>query len=58
MRPADPILDEVRAAREAIAKECDYDIEKLASAIKGREAQSEHPVVRRPPKPVIVPKAS
>ena len=37
MQKSDPIVDEVRAARDAIAKEFDYDIEKLASAIKARE---------------------
>lgn len=30
MRHSDPIVDEVRAIRDAIAKEYDYDIDKLA----------------------------
>jgi hypothetical protein len=59
MRKPDPIVDEVRAARDAIAKESDYDVEKLAQAIKAREAQSGRKFVRLPPKkPVVVPKAS
>ena len=29
MRYSDPIVDEVRAIRDAIAKELDYDIESL-----------------------------
>jgi hypothetical protein len=52
MRYSDPIIDEVRAARDAIAKEFDYDIEKLAEALKTREAESGHRVVRRPRKEV------
>lgn len=54
MRYSDPIIDEVRAARDAIAKEFEYDIEKLAEALKVREAESGHRVVRRPPKEVVV----
>ncbi len=54
MRYSDPIVDEVRAARDAIAREFDYDIEKLAQAIKAREAQSGRKVVRLPPKKVAV----
>ena len=54
MQKSDPIVDEVRAARDAIAKEFDYDIERLARAIKAREAQSGREVVRLPPKKVTV----
>src|SRR5262249_19073231 len=52
MRDPDPIVDDVRAIRDAIAKEFDYDIEKLADAIKAREVQSERKVVRLPPRKV------
>ena len=52
MRYSDSILDEVRAARDAIAKEHDYDIEKLAQALKVREATSGRKVVRLPPRAV------
>lgn len=59
MRYSDPIVDEVRAIRDAIAKECDYDIEKIAAAIKAHEAQSGRTIVRLPPRKVaIVQKAS
>jgi hypothetical protein len=54
MQKSDPIVDEVRAARDAIAKEFDYDIEKLASAIKAREVQSGREVVRLAPKKVTI----
>jgi hypothetical protein len=54
MRESDPIVDEVRAIRDAIAKEFDYDIEKLADAIKAREVQSGRKVVRLPPRKVTI----
>jgi hypothetical protein len=54
MRGSDPIVDEVRAIRDALAKEFDYDIEKLADAIKAREVQSGRKVVRLPPRKVTV----
>ena len=56
MRYSDPIVDEVRAARDAIAKECDYDIEKLSQALKAREGLSGRKVVRCPPRKVTVAK--
>jgi hypothetical protein len=54
MQKSDPIVDEVRAARDAIAKESDYNIDKLAAAIKDREAHSGREVVRLPPRKVTV----
>lgn len=54
MQKYDPIVDEVRAARDAIAKESDYDIDKLAQAIKAREVKSGREVVRLAPKKVTV----
>jgi len=60
MQYPDPIVDEVRAARDAIAKEFDYDIDKLAQAIKAREAKSGREVVCFAPRKVtfLVQKAS
>jgi hypothetical protein len=52
MRYSDPIVDDVRAIRDAIAKEFDYDIEKLADAIKAHEVQSGRKIVRLPPRKV------
>jgi hypothetical protein len=52
MRYSDPTIDEVRAARDAIVKEVDYDIDKLAAALKVREAKSGRKIVRLPPRKV------
>jgi hypothetical protein len=46
----DPIVDEVRAARDAIAKEFDYDIERIGRAMQERQAKGDHPFVRLTPK--------
>ncbi len=51
MKLSDPIVDEVRAAREAIVKACDYDLEKLALLLKEHERQSGRKVVHLPPRP-------
>jgi len=53
MKFSDPIVDEVRAAREAIVKACDYDLDKLALALREHEKQSGRELVRLPPKPAI-----
>ncbi len=50
MPSRDPIVDEVRAARDAIAKEYDYDIERIGRAMQEREAKNERPVVRLSPR--------
>jgi hypothetical protein len=52
MKQSDPIIDEVRAIRDSIAKECNYDVEQLSKLLKSHEVQSNRKVVRRPPKPV------
>lgn len=58
MRDPNPIIDEVRAVREAIAKECDYDIAKIAEAVRTREVKSGRTFVCLPPrKPLPVKKA-
>ena len=54
MRHPDPIVDEVRAARDAIAKEFGYDIDKIVQAMKARESRSGRKLVTRPPRPVTV----
>jgi hypothetical protein len=50
MLPSDPIVEEVRVVRDAIAKEFDYDIERLGRALQERQAKSGRPVVRLPPR--------
>jgi hypothetical protein len=50
MPTRNPILEEVRAARDAIAREHDFDIERIGRAMQERQAQSARPVVRLQPK--------
>ena len=38
MKP-NPILAEIRATRDRLAKECGFDVRKLAERVRGREAQ-------------------
>jgi hypothetical protein len=59
MKHRDPIVDEIRTARDAIARESDYDLEKLAQALRKREAESGRPLVRLPPRrPIATRKAA
>jgi hypothetical protein len=37
----DPIVEEIHAIREKIARECDYDIRKIMARL--REKEKEHP---------------
>jgi hypothetical protein len=53
MKFSDPIVDEVRAAREAIVEACDYDLDKLAHVLREHEMQSGRRMVRLPSKPPI-----
>ncbi len=48
-REVDPV-DEVRAIRDVLAKQCDYDVEKLAGLIKADELKSGVRLVSRPAK--------
>ena len=50
MRDSNPIVDEVRAVRDAIAKEYGYDIAKIAEAVRAREASGGRTFVRLPPR--------
>ena len=52
MRSQDPILEELHAIREALAKASENDLEKIAQAAKSRQQKSDHEVVRLPPKRV------
>jgi hypothetical protein len=51
MEPSNPIIDEVRAAREALARESGDDIEKIVEAARQRQNESGRTVVTLPPKP-------
>jgi len=58
MRDPNPIFDEVRAVRDVIAKECAYDIAKIAGAVRAREVKSGRTFVHLPPrKPLPAKKA-
>ena len=56
MPTRDPIVEEVRAVRDAIAKEFDYDIERLGHAMQERQAKSGRPVVRLPARRILTEK--
>ncbi len=47
---ADPIVAEVRKAREAYAKKFNYDIRAMCEDLKERQAQNRDKVVSRHPK--------
>jgi hypothetical protein len=50
MEPSNPIIDEVREAREALARESGDDLEKIVEAARRRQAESGRAVVTLPPK--------
>ncbi len=57
MRPEqdpDPVVTRVRRAREALARACDYDFQKMFEFLKSRQAQ--HPDRARAPKRPGVPR--
>lgn len=46
----DPIIEEIHAVREDIAREADYDLEKMLEAARERQAASGVQAVRLPPR--------
>jgi hypothetical protein len=59
MEPSNPIIDEVRAAREALAREAGDDMETIVEAVRQRQAESGRTVVTLPPKtPQVTKRAS
>jgi hypothetical protein len=46
----DPIVAEVRKAREAYAKKFNYDVKAMCSDLKKRQAQNTKKVISLPPK--------
>ena len=47
----DPIVDEVRRAREKILEECGSDLDKLLDRLKAAEAQDRSRVISRKQQP-------
>jgi hypothetical protein len=56
MPPTDPIIEEIHATREALAKESDYDAEKIAEAARIRQTESGRKAVTLPPRPAATTK--
>ncbi len=50
MKKTDSIIDEVREIRDSIAKQYDYDIAKIAEAIRQEQATSGRTYVRLAPR--------
>ena len=51
MPEPDPILEELRAVRDALAKASDDDLQKIAEAARSRQKGSGREAVRLSPKP-------
>ena len=55
----DPIIEEIHAVREDIARKASYDLDKILDAARLRQAASGVQAVRLPPRePVSIKKAS
>jgi hypothetical protein len=50
MSRKDPIIEEIHAVREEIARESDYNLEKILEAARARQAASGLQGVRLPPR--------
>jgi len=48
----DPIVEEVRRAREQLLDEAGGDLDRLVDMLRQSQAESKRPVVSRPPKKV------
>ena len=54
----DPIVEEVRAVRDAHTQKFHYDLKAIAADLKVQQKNSQRQVVSLPPKPpVVLPKA-
>lgn len=54
MSSRDPLIEEIHAVREALAKESGYDLEKIAEAARKRQAESGRKAVALPPRPAMI----
>jgi hypothetical protein len=50
MLRSDPIVDEIHAIRDAIAKASDNDLRKIAEAARSRQRESGRQAVKFPPR--------
>jgi hypothetical protein len=46
----DPIIEEIHAVREALAREADYDLDRILEAARARQAASGLQAVTLPPR--------
>jgi hypothetical protein len=51
----DPIVDEIHAIREELARQHNYDLDAIVEALQKASAQSGRRVVTLPPRPVAKP---
>jgi hypothetical protein len=51
----DPIVDEIHAIREEIARRHDYNLDAIVETFQKASAQSGRQVVTLPPRPVVRP---
>lgn len=59
MHRKDPIIEEIHAVREELARQADYDLDRMFEAARKRQAASGLKAVRLPPrKPQPAKKAS
>ena len=52
----DPIVDEIHAIREEIARRHGYDLDAIVKALQKASAESGRHTVTLPPKPVVKPR--
>jgi hypothetical protein len=46
----DPIIEEIHGVREDLARQADYDLEKMLEAARARQKAGGLPMVRLPPR--------
>ena len=56
--PSDPIVDEIHAVREEIARRHGYDLDAIVESLRKASEQSGRQVVTLPPRPVVHPEVS
>jgi len=54
----DPIVDEIHAIREEIARQHDYNLDAIVESLQKASAQRDRRVVTLPPRPVVWPERS